>query len=155
MRQSDFQNGSDSCIRLVIAAKGAEDQEMRLILSFLAIAPLMLIPSPAKAQRSERVLVIFGNDPCPTNGSGDEIIVCARRPEAERYRIPKELRPPSQSPDAQSWAVRSQSALDAGRTGTGSCSATGAGGWTGCWTQQMRAAKEEAKQQAASDRSVP
>ena len=128
---------------------------MRLILTALAIAPLMLISPPVHAQRTERVLVIFGNDPCPTNGSGDEIIVCARRPEAERYRIPKELRPRSQSPDAQSWAVRSQSALETGRTGTGSCSATGAGGWTGCWAQQMRDAKAEAKQKAEAERNVP
>lgn len=128
---------------------------MRLILNALALVPFALVAPPLQAQRTERVLVIFGNDACPTNGNGDEIIVCARRPESERYRIPKELRPRSQSPDAQSWAVRSQAALDTGRAGTGSCSATGAGGWTGCWAQQMRAAKEEARQQAAAERDVP
>lgn len=126
---------------------------MRLILASLAALPLVL--SAAQAQRAERVLVIFGNDACPTSPSGDEIIVCARRPESERYRIPKELRPRSQAPESQSWAVRSQSALSTGRTGIGSCSATGAGGWTGCWAQQMREAKEEAKQKAEAERDVP
>ncbi|MFM7027381.1 MAG: hypothetical protein ACKOXK_01730 [Chakrabartia sp.] len=128
---------------------------MRLILASLAALPLLLPAMPAAAQRTERVLVIFGNDPCPTNGNGEEIIVCARRPEAERYRIPQELRPRGQSPDSKSWAVRAQSTLDTGRTGTGSCSATGAGGWTGCWAEQMRQAKEEARQKAAADRDVP
>lgn len=128
---------------------------MRLVLASLAVFPLFMPAMPAAAQSTERVLIIFGNDACPTSPSGSEIIVCARRPESERYRIPKELRPRSQSPDAQSWAVRSQSALSAGRTGTGSCSATGAGGWTGCWAQQMREAKEEAKQKAEAERDVP
>lgn len=119
---------------------------MRLILTSLVALPLLFPALPAQAQRSERVLVIFGNDPCPTNASGDEIIVCARRPESERYRIPQELRPGSQNPQNKSWAVRAQSALDTGRTGTGSCSATGAGGWTGCWAEQMRQYKDEKKQ---------
>ena len=119
---------------------------MRLILTSLVALPLLFPALPAQAQRSERVLVIFGNDPCPTNASGDEIIVCARRPESERYRIPQELRPDSQNPQNKSWAVRARSAMDTGRTGTGSCSATGAGGWTGCWAEQMRQYKDEKKQ---------
>jgi hypothetical protein len=128
---------------------------MRVHPLFAAMATLAALPTPVSAQRAERVLVIFGNDQCPTNASGDEIIVCARRPETERYRIPKEVRPRTQSPQSQSWAVRSQSAMSAGRTGTGSCSAVGSGGWTGCWAEQMRAAKAEAKQKAADERDVP
>lgn len=128
---------------------------MRHVLASLAALPLLLTALPAQAQRQERMLIIFGNDSCPTNASGDEIVVCARRPESERYRIPQELRPRSQAPESQSWAVRSQAALSTGRTGTGSCSATGAGGWTGCWAEQMREAKEEAKQKAEAERDVP
>lgn len=128
---------------------------MRLILASLAALPLLIPALPVQAQRTDRVLIIFGNDPCPTNASGDEIVVCARRPESERYRIPKELRPRSQSPDAKSWAVRSQAALETGRTGTGSCSATGAGGFTGCWAEEMRQAREEAKQRAEQGATVP
>ncbi len=128
---------------------------MRVLPIFAALATLAVLPTPAAAQRAERVLVIFGNDQCPTNASGDEIVVCARRPETERYRIPKEVRPRSQAPQNQSWAVRSQSAMSAGRTGTDSCSAVGGGGWTGCWAEQMRAAKAEAKQKVAEERDVP
>ena len=128
---------------------------MRLSLFTLALLPLFAPAVPAAAQGAERVLIIFGKDACPADSTGSEIIVCARRPESERYRIPKELRERSQAPQNQSWAVRSQSALSAGKTGTGSCSATGAGGWTGCWAQQMREAKEEAKLKAEAERDVP
>lgn len=128
---------------------------MRVPSFLVALTAIMTVPAPAEAQRAERVLVIFGNDTCPTNASGDEIIVCARRPESERYRIPKDVRPRSQAPQNQSWAVRSQSAMSTGRTGTDSCSAVGGGGWTGCWAEQMRAAKAEAKQKAADERDVP
>lgn len=128
---------------------------MRVPPFLVALTAVMTVPAPAEAQRAERVLVIFGNDACPTNASGDEIIVCARRPESERYRIPKDVRPRSQATQNQSWAVRSQSAMSTGRTGTDSCSAIGGGGWTGCWAEQMRAAKAEAKQKAADERDVP
>ena len=48
--------------------------------------------APAGAQSTssdERVsrVVVYGRDACP-RGSGDEIVVCGRRPENERYRIP-------------------------------------------------------------------
>lgn len=124
--------------------------------SFSALATgLVLAPTPAAAQYAERVLIIYGDDDCPTNASGEEIVVCSRRPESERYRIPKELRPRSQSPEAQSWAARSAATLDNGASGTGSCSSVGAGGWTGCWAEQMRAARAERKAEAEAKRSQP
>ena len=128
---------------------------MRLTLAFAALASGLALPAlPAQAQVMDRVLVIYGDDACPTNGDGDEIVVCARRPESERYRIPKELRPPSQSTENTSWAVRQQG-MDGGATGTGSCSAVGAGGWTGCWAEQMRQAKRERQQDAKERRDRP
>jgi len=47
-------------------------------------------------------LTVYGNDSCPP-GRDNEIVVCARRPEAERYRIPKELREKSASSGAPGW----------------------------------------------------
>lgn len=128
-----------------------------LVAASLAALPasLALSPAPASAQYAERVLIIYGDDDCPTNTNGEEIVVCSRRPESERYRIPKELRPRSQSPDAQSWAARSAATLDTGAAGAGSCSATGASGWTGCWAEQMRAARAERKADAEAKRSQP
>lgn len=121
---------------------------MRLPILLSAIA-LSLPVMPVAAQSNERVLTIFGEDKCPAD------TICVRAPERDRYRIPKELRGPSILPENQSWAARSQSTLNEGKSGAGSCSASGAGGWTGCWAEQMRKAKEEARAKAAAERDVP
>jgi hypothetical protein len=121
---------------------------MRLLIALGALA-LSAPLAPAPAQQSERVLTIFGEDKCPAD------VICVRAPERDRYRIPKELRGPSELPENQSWAARSQATMSEGRTGTGSCSAVGGGGWTGCWAEQMRKAREEAKAAAAQQRNTP
>ncbi len=82
-------------------------------------------------------------------------MVCARKPESERYRIPKPLRESKRTPDAQSWAERARSIEYVGRTGTNSCSTTGAGGWTGCYAEMMRQAREEQKAKKAVDSTLP
>jgi hypothetical protein len=117
-----------------------------LIIAALAITPTLL-PTAVVAQ--ERVLTVFGEDKCPDN------TICVRAPEQDRYRIPKELRGSSTNPRNQSWAVRSQAALSEGASGAGSCSSVGAGGWTGCWAEQMRRAKAERKAQAKEGASAP
>lgn len=113
---------------------------MRIALALLALAPVAL-SAPAFAQiANERILTIFGEDKCPAD------TICVRAPENERYRIPKQFRNDGViAPQNQAWAARAEATLSAGaRTGTGSCSASGPGGWTGCWQQQMRAARAEA-----------
>lgn len=125
--------------------------------ALLGLATLITPAMPAFAQQTDRVLTIYGNDKCPTNASGEEIVVCYRRPEAERFRIPKEFRESLViAPENQSWAARAQGVMDVGsRTGTGSCSASGPGGWTGCWQQQMRAIRAENAEGAVADSDVP
>ena len=110
----------------------------------LAISALLLMPfaatTPVAAQiANERILTVFGEDKCPAD------TICVRAPENERYRIPKRLRESGIiAPQNQSWAARAQGTMDAGaKTGIGSCSANGPSGWTGCWAQQMRAARAE------------
>ena len=110
----------------------------------LAISALLLMPfaatTPVAAQiANERILTVFGEDKCPAD------TICVRAPENERYRIPKQLRESGIiAPQNQSWAARAQGTMDAGaKTGIGSCSANGPSGWTGCWAQQMRAARAE------------
>jgi len=126
----------------------------KIFLTALGAASLFSVP--ASAQQTDRVLVLYGNDKCPTNSSGQEIVVCNRRPEAERYRIPKELRGATEiAPQNQSWAARAESIDQLGRSGTGSCSASGPGGWTGCWAQQMKQAKAERRAAAAADGREP
>lgn len=118
---------------------------MRPVLSYafasaaLALAALAGLPA-ASAQSNEKVsrVIVYGTDPCPRGTDGD-IVVCGRRPETERYRIPEELREKSDSPENESWAVRAQSLEYVGRTGIQSCSTVGPGGFTGCWDQMVRA----------------
>jgi hypothetical protein len=87
--------------------------------------------------RRTTTLVVFGDDPCPTP-QGDEIVVCAREPESERYRIPEELR--DKDPERRqesSWGSRVAALEEENRvTMPGSCSVVGSGGQSGC-TQQM------------------
>jgi hypothetical protein len=123
---------------------------MMMRIFFLSgFAALMVSAAPAAAQSNERVLTVFGEDKCPAD------TICVRAPERDRYRIPKELRGPSILPENQSWAARSQATLSEGKSGAGSCSASGAGGWTGCWAEQMRKARAEAKALAAEQRQIP
>lgn len=127
-------------------------------LAALAAAPI-LMPAAAQAQTAAQnsVLVIYGDDKCPTNSNGDEIVVCQRLHESERFRLPKSLRDQGIKPQAESWATRSQDALTTGATGTGSCSAVGAGGATGCHGKQLGAWKrqERARKKAEQDLPLP
>jgi hypothetical protein len=107
-----------------------------LVVGFAALA----LGAPALAQDAgyrARTVVVFGDDPCPKATNPDEIIVCARRPEEERYRIPKDLREQEKAAEIarQDQVGANRAALASGQasaTGVGSCSAAGAGGWTGC-----------------------
>jgi len=117
-----------------------------VIVAGLAAAPLMVPAAQAQNAAQNGVLLIYGDDKCPTNDNGEEIVVCQRLDEAERFRIPKSLRDQTGRPQAnESWAVRSEDALDAGRTGTGSCSTVGANGSTGCFVRQATKARAESR----------
>ena len=113
----------------------------RLVALVAALGGAGFAPMPAVAQMQSGVLVIYGDDRCPTDTEGNEIVVCARRPETERYRIPKELRDYQVAPQKQSWALRQRDVMDSGATGIGSCSAVGPGGSTGCLGQQIQQAR--------------
>ena len=106
--------------------------------------------------RTEIHLAVFGNDPCP-KGVGDEIVVCARLPESERYRIPKRLRDEKKlaRPD-QSWVSRVRDIEETGRDGRpNSCSAVGSNGQSGCWQKFMRDARAQKEADAAAASDVP
>ena len=107
------------------------------------------LPTAAPAQTPmERYVEVYGNDPCPPSPPG-EIVVCARKPEKERYRIPQALRSTPGNGPNESWANKANALEYVGRSGTGSCSTSGPGGWTGCWSQMMRAAKADRAQSKA------
>ena len=100
---------------------------------------------PAEDERPVIRMTVYGNDPCPQTTS-ERIVVRARRPERDRYRIPEQLR---EDPDqaAQSWAERAEALETVGETGIQSCSTVGPGGFTGCWEEMLRQARQERERQ--------
>ncbi|MDQ0248732.1 hypothetical protein ACCC88_01360 [Sphingomonas sp. Sphisp140] len=128
-----------------------------VIAGALAAIP-MLMPVAAQAQNAPQngVLVIYGKDKCPTNSNGEEIVVCKRLDEAERYRIPTNLREQGGPPQkTESWAVRSQDSLTSGDFGTGSCTTVGVGGGTGCFVRQATAARAETRARRKAEQNLP
>ena len=118
----------------------------------LLAAGAALSPAQAAGERTINVTV-YGNDPCP-HGSDDEIVVCGRRPEGERYRIPKELRRKAEDrPSEVSWASRVGGLEDQARAQRpDSCSPVGSYGQTGCFAKMIRD-WASARQQLKSDSS--
>lgn len=104
-----------------------------------ALAPFCLVLAPAASAQDagERVnqLIVYGDDPCPAS-SGNEITVCARKSENERFRIPEPLRETGNLQKNEAWNNKVLAYETAGRTGTLSCSPVGAGGSLGC-TQRL------------------
>ena len=120
-------------------------QKFILSAAILSGAGMMATPALAQDQAGDRVnqLVIYGDDPCPQS-SEQEIVVCARKEENERYRIPETLRGGGLG-DAknQAWSERVKSYEYVGASGTNSCSPTGPGGFTGCTQALLRQAYAE------------
>ncbi len=126
-----------------------------LLAGAAAIAAFTLPAAPAAAQVQNGTLVIYGDDKCPTNANGDEIVVCVRRSERERFRIPKELRDAEVTADKESWASRAEANINAGATGVGSCSTVGPGGQTGCFVQRANTARAERRARRDAEASIP
>ena len=101
-------------------------------------AALLALPGAAQAQAAAEpkvnMVIVYGDDRCPES-TGEEIVVCPRLDERERYRIPPNLRS-SDSPSNEAWNNKVLAYETVFATGTLSCSPTGAGGFTGC-TQNM------------------
>ena len=110
-------------------------------LSAVALAAtVMTTPAAAQDAAGDRVnmVIVYGDDAAP-EPVGDEIVVVARLPENERYRIPEGLRF-SDSPANDSWVNRVERLEFVGDFGTLSCSAVGVGGSTGCTQEMIRQA---------------
>jgi hypothetical protein len=117
----------------------------------IALSGLIGPSAPALAQNSKvSEIIVYGTDPCPRS-TDDEIVVCARKPESERFRIPENLRQGGSLQSRQSWAARARQFETVGRTGTNSCSPVGPGGWTGCTEQLINQAFTDREEQLKSD----
>jgi hypothetical protein len=115
---------------------------MRLALVSVVFPLIMAsqVPPAIAAEPPEResVIIVFGDDPCPQS-TDEEIVVCARRPDSERYRIPKSLRDEGRRPSEVSWGSRVETLEEIARDGRpGSCSVVGTWGQSGCVAAMMR-----------------
>jgi hypothetical protein len=123
-----------------------------LLGSAVLIAASIVVPSaPAVAQNAKvSEIIVYGTDPCPRS-TDDEIVVCARKPESERFRIPERLRQGGSLQSRQAWAVRAKNFETVGRTGIMSCSPVGPAGYTGCADQLIKQAFEERREQVEGE----
>jgi hypothetical protein len=127
-------------------------------LRLAALSGLALtLPSAALAfdpPARQSTLVVFGSDPCPTTGPDNEVVVCARRPEEDRYRIPRRIR--ERQPTETSWASRVEGLENEGRVGRpNSCSAVGSNGFTGCTAAMVRQWYAERRARRAEEAGIP
>ena len=103
-------------------------------LSATAMA-VLAFASPAAAQdkAGDRVNMVIAYDEseCPEPTVEGEIVVCQIVVEADRYRIPSNLRQ-SDSPENTTLGERFESIRYIGEFGAFSCDPAGAGGFTGC-----------------------
>jgi len=130
------------------------ESTLKSVAAVTVAAAFAALHAPAVAQSAPTVaeIIVYGNDPCPRS-TDDKVVVCARRPEAERYRIPPKMRPSGTPQQMESWAVRSKNLETVGATGINSCSPVGPAGYTGCLIKVIQEAKGERKQTA--DQQTP
>ena len=117
-----------------------------------ATLPAMFAAQPALAQ-SKRIseIIVYGTDPCPRS-TDDEVVVCARKPEGERFRIPERLRSGGDLQKRQAWANRAIAFETYGKTGINSCSPVGPAGFTGCQQQLIDRAFKEREEEVRGQR---
>jgi hypothetical protein len=118
-----------------------------LLTGITAIEPL-----PALAQTRSAEIIVYGTDPCPRSAD-DQIVVCSRRPESERFRIPPKLRSSGSPQKRNSWVNQSRVFSRQGLTGPQSCSAVGPAGYTGCALQEIHDAASARAADQNSDTS--
>lgn len=110
----------------------------------LAAAAAFAAAAPASAQGANEkinMVIAYSADECPEAKDG-ELVVCEILVEADRYRIPKNLRN-SDSPENVAWARRVEEIKYIGDFGAMSCSPAGLGGFTGCTQKFIEAAYKD------------
>lgn len=103
-----------------------------------SIAQDTAVEAPVQSDEKVNMVIVYGEDVCPQS-TAEQITVCARKAESERYRIPESLRF-SEDPANTAWAERVERLEMVGAFGTMSCSPVGAGGFTGCTQEMINAA---------------
>jgi hypothetical protein len=109
-----------------------------------ALIAACVLAAPLAAQGANEkinMVIAYSEAECPVAGEG-EVVICEILVEAERYRIPSNLRT-SDSPENVAWSQRVDKIRYVGDFGAMSCSPAGAGGFTGCTQQFIEAAYKD------------
>lgn len=112
--------------------------------ALVTAAAALAAAAPASAQGANEkinMVIAYSADECPEAKDG-EVVICEILVEAERYRIPSNLRY-SDSPENTAWARRVEEIKYVGDFGAMSCSPAGAGGFTGCTQKFVEAAYKD------------
>lgn len=133
-----------------------------LLVVSAALGGALLLSSPAGAQALSSVdqngvrrMVVYGTDPCPPS-AGDEVVICARRPDHDRYRVPERFREPDElTGEHESWAYRAEQLEMVGAGGIMSCSPVGPGGASGCMQQLINQSRAERRQKTTDEKAFP
>jgi hypothetical protein len=110
----------------------------------LVSAAVLAGASPAAAQSADEkinMVIAYSADECPVAKPG-EVVICEILVEADRYRIPSNLRY-SDNPANRSLARQVEEIKYVGDFGAMSCSPAGAGGFTGCTQKFIEAAYKD------------
>ena len=119
--------------------------------AFALAVPALVVPVPAAAQNGRiSEIIVYGTDPCPRS-TDDEVVVCARKPESERFRIPERYRQSGPRQTREAWANKAIAFETYSKNGINSCSPVGPSGLTGCTQQLINQAFKERAEQAAGD----
>lgn len=118
------------------------------LLAFILAGSAVALPATAQDGQVDvdkiNQVIVYGDDKCEQS-SPDEIVVCNRLPETERYRVPPMLRGNPLDVRNEAWANKVVALERVGRFGTDSCSPTGLGGFTGCTQALVAGARAEQK----------
>lgn len=107
-----------------------------ILFALLAAAAVPAVAQDEPLARQSQ-LTVYGEDPCPRS-TDEEIVVCHRRPEEERYRIPAPLRRSTRNPE-QAWSARVETLDEVSRDSRpNSCSVVGSFGQSGCAQAMIR-----------------
>ena len=118
-----------------------------------AAAAASLSPAHAQSRAGQAYIEVFGNDPCPRS-TDSEVVVCARKPDSERFRIPERLRTGGALQSRQAWANRARSFEIATRRGVNTCDAVGPSGQSGCLQRIIDQAYAETRE-SETENTVP
>lgn len=144
------------------AQPAAADGQPAAVADVTPPAPSTLKPVPGRdadtSQPRQRLVTVFGTEPCPKPTSVDEIVVCARLPDSEIYRIPLQQRAANNvrlSPFQANRGLLLGDASGGAGGSIGSCSTNGPGGFIGCSQKQVDAWAQDRTNRMGTTTEIP